>query len=758
MQLQPDADNTPKMTDWKNEPTMASLKFDLEGARPTHDAHKSQVAHWNDLMKTKGKAAAPKIKGRSSVQPKLIRRQAEWRYSALSEPFLGTAKLFQVSPSTAEDTLGAKQNELVLNHQFRNVLNKVKFIDDYVRVTVDEGSCVVRLGWKRATATVKETVPVYEYALLQTQEEIDAFEQVLAQKKDDPRGFSEAAPPELIAAVSYYEETQQPTVATVVGEEEVDVEKVLENHPTVEVLNTDNFYVDPSCGGDFDRAMFAIVSFETSKAELSKEPKRYKNLDKIDWDNVGTITEPDHVSSTPVDFQFKDAARKRVVAYEYWGYYDINGDSVLVPIVATWIGSTIIRMEINPFPDEKIPFVLVPYLPVKRELYGETDAELLEDNQNILGAVSRGMIDLLGRSANGQQGFAKGMLDPLNKRKFENGQDYEFNPGSNPNGNLIEHKYPEIPNSALAMLNLQNQEAEALTGVKSFGGGISGDAYGDVAAGIRGVLDAASKREMAILRRLSKGMTQIGNKIIAMNSVFLSEKEVVRRTNDEFVTVLREDLKGNFDLIVDISTAEIDDAQAKDLAFMLQTIGPNSDQGIVMMILAEIAELKRMPRLAHQLKNFKPQPDPFKEQMQQIALAEAQAKVDKIKSEVALNQAKAKAEAAAADKANLDFVEQETGTAHARDLQRSRAQAQGNQDLAITRALVSEKKPENIPGDVESAVGYAKLSKAEGDREADPVDSPVQRDALAEVDPRYSIGSSFYDPALDPARNPNLNI
>lgn len=93
------------------------------------------------------------------------------------------------------------------------------------------------------------------------------------------------------------------------------------------------------------------------------------------------------------------------------------------------------------------------------------------------------------------------------------------------------------------MLNLQNQEAEALTGVKSFGGGISGEAYGDVAAGIRGVLDAASKREMAILRRLAKGMEEIGTKIAAMNAAFLSEEETVRITNDEFVTVKREDLK-----------------------------------------------------------------------------------------------------------------------------------------------------------------------------------------------------------------------
>ncbi|WP_423790334.1 portal protein [Listeria monocytogenes] len=36
--------------------------------------------------------------GRSKVKPKLIRRQAEWRYASLSEPMLSAEKLFDVAP------------------------------------------------------------------------------------------------------------------------------------------------------------------------------------------------------------------------------------------------------------------------------------------------------------------------------------------------------------------------------------------------------------------------------------------------------------------------------------------------------------------------------------------------------------------------------------------------------------------------------------------------------------------------------------
>lgn len=46
---------------------------------------------------------------------------------------------------------------------------------------------------------------------------------------------------------------------------------------------------------------------------------------------------------------FRDPARKRITAYEYWGNWDINGDGTKTAIVATFVGSTMIRCELNPF-------------------------------------------------------------------------------------------------------------------------------------------------------------------------------------------------------------------------------------------------------------------------------------------------------------------------------------------------------------------------------------------------------------------------
>lgn len=698
-----------KLTDWKNEPTLYELKEDLENSKPFHDAQISKINKWTDLLNVTGNAKPPKIKGRSSVQPKLIRRQAEWRYSALTEPFLSSDKLFSVQPRTFEDIDAAKQNELLLNWQFYTKLNRIKFIDDFIRTVVDEGTGIVRLGWTRETETVKEQVPVYSFYPMDNEQNAQLLQEAINLKASNPRKYEETMDEAVKESVDYYEETGIPTTAVLVGSQEEEVEKIIKNEPTIEIMNPANVYIDPSCQGDIDKALFVVVTFETNRAELEKAGI-YTNLDKVDW-QASVDTEPDHETETPLEFRFNDKARKKVVAYEYWGYYDINGDNSLVPIVATWIGNVLIRMEENPFPDRKLPFVLVSYLPVKRSLYGEPDAELLEDNQRILGAVTRGMIDSLGRSANAQQGFAKGMLDPLNRRRFENGEDYEFNPTISPNGGLIEHQYPELPQSAILMVQMQNQEAEALTGVKAFSGGLSGDAYNTrVATAIRGVLDAASKREMAILRRIAKGISSIGEKIISMNSEFLSDKEVVRVTNKQFITINREDIKGNFDLIVDISTAEVDNAKAQDMGFMLQTLGPNMDPKISMMILSEIAELKRMPALAEQLRNYQPQPDPLAIEEKQLEIEKLKMEIQKLQSDIAYNNARVQETLAKADAENIDTQLTVDGTKHQRELEKQKAQARGNQNLEVAKALLKPLKEGESAPNVAEAIGFNTLT------------------------------------------------
>jgi hypothetical protein len=231
--------------------------------------------------------------------------------------------------------------------------------------------------------------------------------------------------------------------------------------------------------------------------------------------------------------------------------------------------------------------------------------------------------------------------------------------------------------------------------VKAFSQGINADALGEVAAGIRGALDAASKRETSILRRLASGMEKIGRKIIAMNAEFLDDEEVVRVTNEEFVPVRRDDLAGNYDLKLDISSAEEDNVKAQELAFMLQTMGNNLDPGMTRLILRDIARLRKMPELAKQIEQWQPQPDPIQQQMQLLEMEKLKAEIAELQARtyenttdgqlnqarIGTEQAKARELGASADQKDLDFVEQESGVKQEREKELQGEQARANMAL-----------------------------------------------------------------------------
>lgn len=683
------------LTKWNNPPKLRDLKQHLEDARSIHASQVGKVDVYLDNMHITGQAKPDTPAGNSKVQPKLIRKQAEWRYPALSEPFLSTSDVFNVSPVSWEDRDAARQNEMVLNHQFNTKLDKVAFIDEYVRTAVDEGTVIVRVGWEFQEEQVTTQEPVVEFHF--DSSFAPQLQQVQMMQQQSPSQFDTDVSTEMKQALQISMQNNAPYRPVVTGMHDVTKAKTIKNCPTVEVCDYRNVIIDPTCKGDISKANFVIYSFESSLSELKKDG-RYKNLEQINVAGNAPLNQIDHQSDLAMsNFNFSDKPRTKFVVYEYWGFWDKDNSGIVSPIVATWVGDTLIRMDDNTYPDKKIPFVVVPYLPVRRSNYGEPDGALLEDNQKIIGALVRGMIDLMGKSANAQTGVRKDFLDTVNQRKFEQGKDYQYNPSVNPVEGVYMHKFPEIPQSAPLMLQMQNMEAESLTGVKSFTQGVSGNSLGDVAAGVRGALDAASKRETGILRRLARGITEIGRKIIAMNGQWLSEEEVIRVTNEQFVKVRRDDLAGNFDLKLSISTAEEDDNKARELSFMLQTMGNNMDPEMSRMILSDIARLRKMPDLAHKIEQYKPQPDPMQQQMQmlqmqllQAQIAESQAKAQATLASAGLHQAKIGTEAAKVDhlnadtdKKNLDFVEQEQGVHQERDLEKQRDVAASKAQLAV---------------------------------------------------------------------------
>lgn len=568
----------------KNE-ILKNLKADMKEAERLQREWFIKREEWSS--QTKGAPYGNEVDGKSKIVSKDIKKQLEWMLPSITDPFLSTSDVIKCNPVTYEDGKSARQNELLLNTQFCRKFNRYNFIMKATKVLVTEGSVVVQTGWD------------YE------EEEFEAEVEVISLDEN--------------------------------GREYIDTEismqtNVIRNQPTAVVCRNEDIFIDPTCMDDMDKCQFVIHRYESSLNAL-KQDGRYENLDKVEAAQYNLTNDPQYLREDQTYFEFKDKPRKKFVVHEYWGNYDIDGDGIAEPIVCAWVGNTIIRLESNPYPDNKPPFVIVPFSAVPFQMFGEALAETIGDNQKVKTAITRGMIDNMAKSNNAVVATRKGALDPVNRKKFLKGENFEFN--GTP-GDFWQGSYNQLPSSAFDMLNLQNNEIESQTGFKSFSGGISGNSLGGTATGARGALDATSTRRLNLVRNMSENMIKpIMRKWMAYNAEFLEEEEVVRITNDEYVPVRRDDLAGNIDIDISISTSEDNAAKSQELSFLLQTVGPSEDPSIRREIMAQIMDLMRMPEQAKKIRDYQPQPDPVQQKMQELQIAKLEAEIEKIKADAA---------------------------------------------------------------------------------------------------------------------------
>jgi hypothetical protein len=646
---------------------LKDFKEDMKSADSLRLEMVAKVETWRDHYN--GAPYGNEQVGKSEIVSRDIKRQDEWQHASLKDPFVADQDIIKANPVTYEDRPAAEQNQLILNQQFCRQFNRYKFMTDVIKLHYSEGTVIVKTSWDYEDEEIEEEVPIYGLDL-----------------------------------------SGQPMV---IDTKVVKRIKVLINKPHAQVCRLEDIFLDPTSEGDINKAQFVIHRYESDLSTLRKAGK-YKNLNKLARNIAGkndsaAFDTEDYDPEDETEFSFVDEPRKKIVIYEYWGNYDVDGDGIAEPVVCTWANDIILQLESNPYPDEEIPFLILMNNSTPFKVYGEADAELVGDNQKVSTAIKRGIIDNMANSNNAQKGMRVGSMDAINKKRFLNGKNFEFN-GSQ--GDFYEGGYNAIPQSVFAVLEHTNNETESMLGVKAFTSGIQGASLGSTARAASGVLDAVSVRRLDIVRNIAENLIKpLMRKWMAYNSEFLSEQEVVRITNQEFVEIKRDDLKGQIDIEIEVSTAEDNDAKAQKLSFLLQTLGQEMDQGMRNMLMGQIAKLTRLPDLAEEIENYEPQPDPFVEQMKQLELEKMQVEIMERKSramenevdminkmtQAKLNEARTKDLLSNADLKDLDFARKADGTEHAENMDKETLKSdtalEGKQMDNFTKHTIASEKP-----------------------------------------------------------------
>jgi hypothetical protein len=265
-------------------------------------------------------------------------------------------------------------------------------------------------------------------------------------------------------------------------------------------------------------------------------------------------------------------------------------------------------------------------MPVKKSVHGEPDAEILKENQDTIGRMTRAIQDITTKQAVGQEFIDENFFpSPSQKNAYEKGNTVYYRSGFDPKRAIHKSDIQQVGNTPFDVINWQTSDANELTGTRPFAG--PGGAKMDGSARSKDAMDATAKREMSILRRLSDLLfVDMAKMTIAMNQAFLTEETVIRITDKEFVTIHRDDIQGDFDLRVQVSTPERDQDQAEKIMKLMQTNAANMDQEIVKMHYVKMAELWKLDDLAMAVKEYQPQPDPTQQQLAELQLEEQKLK------------------------------------------------------------------------------------------------------------------------------------
>jgi len=624
-------DNGNLKVDWKNIPTIDNLNDEMQSGENELMAQLSKIIEWHSYRD--GEINFDTSDNGSKFVYRLVKKQSTWQYPNLEAALTQNDALFELSDSMPMNRLALFQLQDLLNFQFTKENDYDDFLTRYIAKTVDDGTSIIKISWDREIKRDELIIPIEEY-------DMDTYTDIISPNNGD-------------------------------GSMTVVREIVVRNQPVFEFCDIENVTIDPSAKGDISKAKYVRHRFRSTLSDL-KEDGRYFNLSKLTVGDLAVVPEDFSLTAELDWLQSNGVAHipnKELIVNEYWGYYDIDNDGVSEPVVISWINETIVRMEKNPYPLHELPFELVQCLPKVNSNYGDSPTDLITDNQDIISAILRGVIDLTGKKALGQKIYRKGAFDRYNRHKLQAGEDCEINPEHNPQEAIYTQNFEDIPQIVPWLIGTFNNEAESLTGVKAFSSnGITGDSMGSTATGVRSAVDAVSKREASILRRLASGLKKLAIKVARLDIELLSDEEIMLKTGSEQLFIERTQYQPLFGMNINISSPEIRAAKAERLAFLLQTTGNNMDERERRIYQAQISRLDGEESMSKAILNFKPQPDQFMQEMQQLQLEEQKAKIYKEKAQAEHYLAMAKQAGSKADLDDLEFTRKIDGSEATEDV------------------------------------------------------------------------------------------
>lgn len=248
-----------------------------------------------------------------------------------------------------------------------------------------------------------------------------------------------------------------------------------DGYPTIDAVPFESVIPDPAAYTP-DDLRFVIYRRKVTMSEILSNPQWYGKHSKESLSvlvpNTSTEYEPEATGGREDTFNPDDRSLEHIELFEYYGWYDMDGDGIAEPVLMIWSDNTLLRADESPYPFGPIPFDCAIYTKIPFSIYGATINDLIGDYQRLRTSLTRGIIDNMANSNNGTKFIRKGSLDAVNMNRLKRGDKYvELNApaGPQPIDSLIyDGNFNPIPPDVYKMSEDTQKEEENLSGITRY--------------------------------------------------------------------------------------------------------------------------------------------------------------------------------------------------------------------------------------------------------------------------------------------------
>jgi hypothetical protein len=310
--------------------------------------------------------------------------------------------------------------------------------------------------------------------------------------------------------------------------------------PQCDSVSIWNFYPDPDAN-NMDEAEYAIERHKMSRSQLRALKRRpFFRSNAIDLALKYGESYTKEWWEQAMEDDNQETKSERFEVLEFWGYVDreiLESHSVDIPRelrktdqlnVNVWTcNDQVIRLVMNPFNPQIIPYYSVPYEVNPYSFFGVGLAENMEDTQTLMNGFMRMAVDNAALSGN--------LLIEVDENNLTPGQNLDIYPGKvfrrsggAPGQAIFGTKFPNVSNENMQMFDKARVLADESTGFPSFAHGQTGvSGVGRTASGISMLMSAANGSIRTVIKNVDDYLLgPLGKAFFSFNMQFDYDPEI----------------------------------------------------------------------------------------------------------------------------------------------------------------------------------------------------------------------------------------